>query len=130
MTNVSRTLLIAMIAIYILVVRAIPGWAYFLRTGDTYVVRLSFSSIAFWCICLVAVVCIWGLLNRRWWAWWLTAALSAYELVSYVSGQWWLTTSQLHFDFGPNTLGLVIKPLWLLAIIALALLCRLRRPLR
>lgn len=130
MTNVFRTLLIAVVAIYVLFVRSILGWVYFLRTGDTYAIQLSFSSLNFWCVSLLGVVCVWGLLKGRWWARWLTAAFSAYELVSYVAGQWWLTISRVHFDLSPTTLGLITKPLWLLAMIALVFLCRWRRPLR
>lgn len=103
--------LVALVVLYLLVIRSIFGWLMFVTRGDTFLLmpRLSLGVVQTWLPYVVGIACIVGLARRQASGWYLTALAVLYELAVFVPGLRLPESS-------PASLAAWFKLLWLLAI--------------
>ena len=121
----SITPIVSLVIIYLLVVRAIFSWALLISRGDPFLLKPNFSLQVpeTWLPKLVGVICVVGLLQRKWWGWWLTLAALIYELVTYAH------VPLRGTDLSITSAGAWFKLFWLVAIgVCLWQLRRMARP--
>lgn len=100
-----------LVAAYVLVVRSIHDWLFFLLHGNPsgLLPDLRPFDLMSYFPGILGLVCVVSLLKRKRWAWWLTLAYFLFELVTYVP-------LLLRQELSLYTLASALKLGWLIAI--------------